>query len=200
MAEEGVIGSTMEEAKRHPYLIVGGFVAVVALLWVLSSSGGSSKAQNFTFSYGPSDAQIAAGTAQQISTQQAQTAVSLANTQAATQTAVSQDYFGYLTNNSANLLAATINTNATAATISGQNNNTAVIASNNALTGLINTNQTTLADDMNGNATQLAITTSHDNTANYAQNTQAFINTTNQTTVQGAIGLGLVPQGYTRNG
>lgn len=178
MAEgEGVIESTVAEAKAHPVLIIGGLVAVVALLWIVSSgSTKANKGQNFSFSYGPSDAQIAAGTAQQIATQQAQTAVSLANINAGTTSTVAQDYFGYLANHSADTLTATLNGNATAAqiagintqaqvTINGQNNNTAVTQSNNLLTGLINTNQTTSANDMNGNATALAIATNTNATA-----------------------------------
>jgi hypothetical protein len=70
--------------KYWPYLLGGG-IAVLGLVWLFfsgSSSSSNTGASNFTYSVGPTDAQIAAGTAQQNQIQADQTAVSLANIQA----------------------------------------------------------------------------------------------------------------------
>jgi hypothetical protein len=158
MAEEGVIGATIEETKRHPYLIVGGLVAVVVVLWIVSSGTGSkTAAQPFTFSYGPSDTQVKAGTALAIAQAGDQTAVTLAGMQSTQNTAIAQDYFGYLSTNSANQLAATVNTNGTAVQVSALNNASDQIASNNALTATVSGQYYANATAMNGNATQAQI-------------------------------------------
>jgi hypothetical protein len=123
MADEGVIGATVEETKRHPVLIVGGLLALLGVVWLVSrgSSGGSTTTpQNFSFSYGPSNAQLQTQTALAISQNNDQTAVSLANIAAAsqqtmattaatnqqalasTQAGVYSNYFNYLTTSGAN--------------------------------------------------------------------------------------------------
>ena len=75
---DGVVDATEQTFKSHPFLIGGGLLAVVVLFYVLSKPKAAATS-NFTFSTGPSDAQIQAGTAQQIATQADQTAVTLAN-------------------------------------------------------------------------------------------------------------------------
>lgn len=84
MAEEaeGVVGSTWEEFKAHPYIIAGAVGAVVILLWYASRAKPGATPQQFAFSYGPSDAQVQAGTALAIAQQGDQTALSVANLQA----------------------------------------------------------------------------------------------------------------------
>lgn len=154
MTTEGVFESTVEEAKRHPYWIVGGVLGLVALFWLLSSSSSSAKSgtgQNFTFSYGPSDAQVLAGTQLAIAQAGDQTAVTLQGMQTGQATAVAQDYYGYLTNNSANALAATVNTNSTASQIAGINGSTALAE---AISG--NTTQAQIVGLQTGAATQIA--------------------------------------------
>jgi hypothetical protein len=169
---EGVIDATVEEARRHPYLVVGGLVAAVAVLWYLSGSSAAPAGQNFTFSYGPSDAQVLAGTQLAIAQQADQTAVTLAGMQTTAQTGIAQDYFGYLTNNSANTLAAVVNTNGTAATIAqagdwtqaqiaatttGAATQQAQIASYTSVTNTAGTNAAAVAMQGNANATTLAV-------------------------------------------
>lgn len=125
---DSVVESTIEEAKRHPYWIVGGVVGLVVLIYLLSGSGKAAAPQDFKFSYGPSDAQVQAGTALALGQAQNQTAVSLANIQASNQTAIAGDYYSYLATagktsadasvtiaagNNATSIANTANTNAT---------------------------------------------------------------------------------------
>lgn len=157
MADEGVISATTTELGRHPYLIIGGVVAVVALLYVASSARKTPAApQNFSFSYGPSDAQVLAGTAQQIATQQGQTAVSLANIQATTSTAEAGDYFNYLTNNSANSLTAALAGDTAAVGINSNNNATSVTNTAALVAGQVSANATTVAGQVSANATTVA--------------------------------------------
>lgn len=106
---DGVIDSTIEEAKAHPWLVVGGFVALAALLWYLSGPKATAP-QSFQFSYGPSDAQVKAGTALSIAQAGNQAALSAAQIGATTQEHVYDSYFGYLTNagNNAATQAATV--------------------------------------------------------------------------------------------
>jgi hypothetical protein len=101
-----VWSETVDMAERHPFWIAGGFVAIVLLIVFAKGSGTSTKPQNFTFSYGPSDAQVLAGTQLQIAQAADQSAISAATIQADTTTKVSNDYFNYLTGNSANQLTA----------------------------------------------------------------------------------------------
>jgi hypothetical protein len=88
----GVVNATVTEFKRHPYIIVGCVVALVLII-ALSRGSGASKAQNFSFSYGPTDAQMKNQTALAVSENANQTAVSIAGIQAQTY----GDYFSYLT-------------------------------------------------------------------------------------------------------
>lgn len=101
MAEEGVVEATWTEAKLHPWLIGGAVAAIVLVLW-WNGRAKTQPAQNFTFSYGPSDAQVQAGTALAIAQQADQTNLAKATIQAGTD----QDYFNYLAtasnNNSTN--------------------------------------------------------------------------------------------------
>lgn len=98
-----VWSETTGMAERHPYWVAGGFVAIVLLI-VLMRGGTSTKPQNFTFSYGPSDAQVLAGTQLAIAQAGDQSAITAATIQADTTTQVAHDYFSYLTGNSANQL------------------------------------------------------------------------------------------------
>lgn len=93
---EGVIDSTVEEVKAHPWIFVGGFVVLAGLLWYLSGPKATAP-QSFNFSYGPSDAQVKAGTALAIAQAGNQTAISAQQIQSTTQEHVYDDYFGYLT-------------------------------------------------------------------------------------------------------
>lgn len=52
-----------EIVKRHPMWIVGGVIAVVILIWLMSRGGGSSTA---VVTIGPSDAQVQASAAERI--------------------------------------------------------------------------------------------------------------------------------------
>jgi hypothetical protein len=101
-----VWSETVDMAERHPFWVAGGFVAIVLLIVFAKGSGTSTKPQNFTFSYGPSDAQVLAGTQLQIAQAADQSAISAATIQADTTTKVANDYFNYLTGNSANQLTA----------------------------------------------------------------------------------------------
>lgn len=93
---EGVVDSTVEEVKAHPWIFIGGFVALAGLLWYLSGPKATAP-QAFTFSYGPSDAQVKAGTALAIAQAGNQTAISAQQIQSTTQEHVYDDYFSYLT-------------------------------------------------------------------------------------------------------
>jgi hypothetical protein len=144
MADEGVIDSTVTEFKAHPWLIGGGIAALVVLFYFLSGSGKTSAGQDFKFSYGPSDAQVQAGTALAISQQQDTTALALAGMSAtaqanttAAQTTVAGQAFGYLTNASANQLAATQITSAAGVAMNANNDQTAQAIANYNLTGQI---------------------------------------------------------------
>lgn len=105
MAEEGVVGSTVSSLKAHPALIIGAVVGVVALLWIVSKR--KAAPENFTFSYGPSDQQVKAGTELAIAQAADQTQVSLAQMASTDNRATATSYFDYLTHNSANQLQAT---------------------------------------------------------------------------------------------
>lgn len=107
MAEEGVFEATWTEAKAHPYVIGGAVVLLVLALWYFGTSkSAGSTPQQFAFSYGPSDAQVQAGTALQIAQQADATQLAAANIAAGLQTTGTNDYFNYLTqanNNATNL-------------------------------------------------------------------------------------------------
>lgn len=95
-----------DKIKEHPYLIGGGLIGAVVFLYVYSKSKSSSAPSNFNFSYGPSDAQIVAGTNLQIAQVQANAAVASQASSDAAASSIYQSYFGYLANNSANQLTA----------------------------------------------------------------------------------------------
>lgn len=119
---EGVVESTVDEAKRHPWLIVGGFVALVLVIYLAS---GKKATPAFRFSYGPSDAQVLAGTQLAIAQAQDQTKVSLMGQLAG----VYHDYFGYLATNSANTLDAYKAQDAANVLMNAQNNQAATAQS-----------------------------------------------------------------------
>lgn len=102
---EGIVEDTVQVVERYPFWIIGG-AAVLLLVWYFWPGSTTTAPQNFTFSYGPSDANIQAGT--QLAIQQAadQTAVSIAQLQATSNNTQAGDYYGYLTTNSANNLQA----------------------------------------------------------------------------------------------
>jgi hypothetical protein len=136
-----VIEDIEDSVSAHWPYYLGGFIAVLVFVYLYYSSAGSKSSggtSNFTYSIGPSDAQIAAGTAQQNQLQADQTAVSLANINATASTAEAGDYFNYLTTNSANQLSAVTNTNAT------------------QLAAVTNTNSTGLAETQASDSTALA--------------------------------------------
>ena len=174
MSEDGVVGSTMTEFKRHPVWIVGGVVVLVVLFLVLS--GGKKTAaspQAFSFSYGPSDAQVQAGTALAIQQSAGQTQLALAGINASTSTAETQSYIGYLANNSANALAATQANDMTAVDENTTNNQTAVAASNNNLTALLSgQNYATQTAALNANAAT-TIAAAQYSSADYVAQTNA---------------------------
>lgn len=106
MAEgEGVVSATMETARAHPAWVVGGVVGLVAVLWLVSRKK-AKEPQAFSFNYGPSDAQVQAGTQLAIAQQADQTQVTLANINATASSAAVSSYFDYLTNHSKDQLAA----------------------------------------------------------------------------------------------
>lgn len=105
MAEEGMAEATWTEAKAHPYIVGGAVVALVGILWFFSSKSPAQTPQHFSFSYGPSDAQIQAGTALAIAQQNDQTSLGLAKIQADTTAGTAQDYYTYLATASNNNLA-----------------------------------------------------------------------------------------------
>lgn len=166
---DGVLETTIADAKAHPWLIGGAVVGLVAIIWLLSS-GSSSKPQSFQFSYGPSDAQLKAGAASHIADVQAQTQVSMAHILSdagaahdASQAGIYHDYFGYLATSSA--LAAGVQQSGIAAqvAINGSNNATAAqIASGTNATNIALANISS-ADTMQGYATQYSI--AHDTNA-----------------------------------
>jgi hypothetical protein len=109
----GEIGSSFD--KHWPYY-VGGFIAVaiIVFLYLKGKTSSSGTVSNFTYSDGPTDAQIAAGTAQQDQQQADQTAVSLANINATASTTNTSTFASLLATNSANSLSAINSDNATA--------------------------------------------------------------------------------------
>lgn len=148
---EGIFEDTVEATENHPYLILGSVGAVVLIIYFMRSK--SSAGQNFSFSYGPSDAAIISGNQLTASQQADNAALSIANTNAKASEAVYGDYFGYLAGDSSNRLAATKNTNASAVAINANtnqyagimnaSNNTAkIVASNDALAAIESSNST----------------------------------------------------------
>lgn len=127
------MSGTVEELEgslgRHPILwtvgalMAAGLVAYYYLSGSKSGSGSASSAYNFSYSVGPTAAQVAAGTAQQNQVQADQTAVSLANIAATSSNTQAGDYFSYLTSNSANALSENATNDSTLTTlgINGQN-------------------------------------------------------------------------------
>lgn len=185
---DSVLEATAAEAKAHPYWIVGGVLGIAALFWLLSGSSSRPAApQAFTFTAGPSDAQLQAGTALAIAQAGNQSQVAMAGIAATAQTAVAGDYYGYLATGSANALASTVSTNATqlaearagsaaAVAIGAQNNATAQLAASLTAQTQQQGNATQLAmtnindfynynSTVNTNATQAEISTSHDYTS-----------------------------------
>lgn len=136
--EEGVVGSTWEEFKAHPYIIAGAVGAVVILLWYASRAKPGATPQQFAFSYGPSDAQVQAGTQLAIAQQADQTALSVATLQTTAGTHNADSYFSYLTGANNNSLAALQDSNATGIAINASNNATSI--TNTANTGWFNFN------------------------------------------------------------
>jgi hypothetical protein len=120
----GVIEATWDGFKSHPWLIVGGVGAVALLIWYTSRGSGTAAPQNFAFSYGPSDSQVAAGTALQIAQAGDQAALANATIQAGTATTVAGDYYNYLSNNSSNTLQSVIDTNNANIAINSANDTT----------------------------------------------------------------------------
>ena len=120
MAEEGVVEATWTSAKAHPWIVGGAVLALVGLFWYMSSSGGSaSSGQNFSFSYGPTNAEVLGNDALQA--QQATDQM---------QASVAQSYFQYLgvngaATNNANVAIAGINST-TALGVSHDANSTAI--------------------------------------------------------------------------
>ena len=117
---DGVLQDTVTEFKAHPWLIGGSIVGLVLLFYLLSGSKKTATPAslgNFTYSIGPTDAQLAAQTSQANQTAADQTAVSLANIQATANTTLGQSYFQYLATNSANNVANTASANAAAVNI-----------------------------------------------------------------------------------
>jgi hypothetical protein len=144
VAVEEVFEDTVDEVKSHPWLFIGGFaVLVVIILWM--KRGSSSAGQNFTFSYGPSDAQVAAGTQLAIAQQADQTSLAQSTLAASTASTVYGDYFSYLAQQGNN-----------AVTVNQSNNN---LAADNANIGyqenLYDTNASYLSH-LNDNVTSLA--------------------------------------------
>lgn len=120
--EEGVAGATWEEFKAHPYIIAGAVGAVVILLWYASRAKPGAQPQQFAFSYGPSDAQVAAGTKLAIAQHADQTALSMATLQSTDNQKAEGDYFSYLTGANNNSLLATLDSNASQVSINATNN------------------------------------------------------------------------------
>lgn len=138
--------ATVGAAERHPYLIVGGLVAVIGLFWYLSSGSKTAASPSaFTFSYGPSDAQVAAGTALQIAQTQGQTASSVAATQGATATSVAADYYSYLTKHSADSVTAAATATAGNVSANATNDATSIALANIASATSIANGQYTAA-------------------------------------------------------
>lgn len=110
-----------DSVSEHPAYWAGGFavLAIAVFLYYRSGSKSSTSGQpayNFSYSVGPTAAQVAAGTAQQNQLQADQTAVSLAN------------------------IAATANTS-----IAQTNANAAIAQSTDALNAIMSTNQANVA-------------------------------------------------------
>jgi hypothetical protein len=98
MAEEGVMAATTGVAESHPWIIGGAVLGVVVVLYLLSSSKAAPAApQGFNFTYGPSNAQVAAGTQLAIAQAADQTSLSVATLQAGTAAGNASQYFNYLT-------------------------------------------------------------------------------------------------------
>lgn len=159
MADEGIIDETRAAVSRHPYLIVGGVAALVLVLWL--AAGSKAKAQNFTFSYGPSDSQIAAQTASGIQLDKDQTAVSLANIQAAS----NNDYFTYLASANTNGLVAQQTADAAGVQIAGIQSQTALGTAGYAT-------QASIAASQAGVQTAATQAAAQVTTAGYAQSVQ----------------------------
>jgi hypothetical protein len=183
---EGIIDDTIGEARQHPWLIGGIVVAVVVLVYFLGSKPATpTAANNFRFSYGPSDAQVVAGTQLAIAQSGQQTALSVAtlgasNQQAlaTTQAGIDTSYFNYLTTAG--------QTNANAATsIAATNANYAyqTVSSNNATALAAKTLDTNYAYQTisSNNATALAAKTLDANNTTLALNQGYALSQTQQT-------------------
>lgn len=119
---EGVLSATTEQFEAHPYVWGGVLLGVVAVVYLYSKSGKTTAAaQSFNFSYGPSDAQVVAGTQLQIAQVNANAQASMAASNNSAATTVAGDYYSYLTNASANTLSASQDQTAAAVAINGQN-------------------------------------------------------------------------------
>jgi hypothetical protein len=118
---ESVIEATTDQFKSHPYLWGGLLIGIVAVVYFSSGKKTTAAPATFSYSYGPSDAAIAAGTALSIAQTNANAQVSMAASDTTAKTAIYSDYFGYLKNNLATQLTASENANATSVAINGQN-------------------------------------------------------------------------------
>ena len=171
-----ILDEIEEGVTSHPVLWIGGVLALLVVIYLASSGGSKQATSNFTYSVGPTDAQIAAGTAQQNQIQADQTAVSLANINATSNQTVAGDYFNYLTTNSANNLSATNAQTAASLSLGTLNSNNSLalgtLQSNNALTGLENTNSTNYNTTISNNSTAQEINSNNNSTylqaGNYA--------------------------------
>ncbi len=180
----GIVEATEGAFSRHPFLWGGGFLAVVVLLYVYSGSSKSpnSAAQSFNFSYGPSDAQVVAGTQLQIAQVQANAQSSQLATQTASNDLIAQDYFGYLTNNSANSLTATMGAQSTSAAIAGlqSKGQLAQIASSQAVSinqATLNYNASAQAASNSYNLASQQISSTERTTANQLASANQLANT-----------------------
>lgn len=102
---ESAIGATWDTAKAHPWLIGGALAAVVLALWYFGRAKAPATPPQFSFSYGPSDAQVRAGTALAIAQHADTTQLAMAGIQKD----VASSYYDYLTNTSDNQAAVQFN-------------------------------------------------------------------------------------------
>lgn len=101
-----VWAATKDAFEEHPYIVIGGVaVGVLAIFYLKNRGGSGQQPANFTFSYGPSDAQVKAGTDLAIAQAGNNAALAAANLKATTDTTIAGDYFGYLTGANGNAAA-----------------------------------------------------------------------------------------------
>lgn len=207
MADEpGIVESTITEAKAHPWLIGGAIVAAVLALYLISR-GSSSKGTSFTYSSGPSEAQINANTALAVTQQKDQTALGLAKINADSTASTAQNYFSYLTTASANALASNqiaSNTTLGVANIAGY---TTQRANDDKLAATANTNQAAvtlagIASSRDQNLAAISANTAgyiagvNAGVADYAVTNQSYQAALSAQTAQGNVAIGLIPPGW----